>query len=330
MLGTAPAPASGDDGYNSDISSLEMRFFFHTYAGESDNERLDRLDQLVFGHTRQGSEQERISRLMLAVPNVQSTVGQQATSTPTTTDPLEAERPMLAAVPPPVPPSNPPPTSTPSQPPQTQSTREPYPAVSALEEQILGTSEPNLPLPQRLANMETKAFGKPSTSTDLGARVDLLKQYIAKKNGGREDYLTSSNAVGWAPGNESLEGQVASMEKEVYGVTYARDRLSSRLDRLEKTLLPNQPAQTFTPLLTRVEHLEAALNPTGAHQQMSTMAQNNQPKDTFKKKHSIFHKLGAIAADVGEVAARSALSGGYGGYGYGGYGGPMGSPFGYW
>jgi len=229
----------------------------------------------------------------------------------------------MAAVPPPSTPS--PQVTPPSQPSEDQASSEPYPTVSALEEQILGKTEANLPVTQRLSNLETKAFGKPSSSTDLGKRVDLLKQYVAQKNGGNENYLTSSNAVGWTPGNQSLEGQVASMEQEVYGVTYTKDRLSSRLDRLDKTILPNQPAQTFTPIVTRIENLEAALNPQNGRQQMVSMKPNGEAKDTEKKKHSIFHKLGVVAADVGSMAARSALSGGYG------YGTPMMGPgSGYW
>jgi hypothetical protein len=320
VLGIAPVLASGNDAFDSDISSLEMRFFFHKFAGETDQERLDRLDRVVFGHVRQGSEHERITRLLLAVPNVQSAVVQQATSTPQTANSLEPERPVMATAPPVSQPSNGQPSS------------EPYPTVSALEEQILGKTEANLPVAQRLSNLEVKAFGEPSTSTDLGGRVDLLKQYVAKQNGGSESYLTSSNAVGWVPGNEGLEGQVASMEKALFGVTYAQDRLSSRLDRLEKVILPNQPSQTFTPLVTRVENLESALNPTSAPQPMVALGQNYEAPNTVKKKRSIFHKLGVIAADVGEVAARSALYSGYG-YGYG-YGTPapmmMGPPLGYW
>jgi len=282
----------------------------------------------VYGHVRQGSISKRVTSLLLAVPNVQSTSAPLTESPSPTSNTLEQERPQLASVPPP---SMPPPASSATQPQENQSSSEPYPAVTALEEQILGKSEANLPLPQRLSNMEIKAFGKASSLDDLGKRVDLLKQYVAKKNGGNENYLTSSNAVGWAPADQSLEGQVASMEKEVYGVTYANDRLTSRLDRLDRTLLPHEPPQTFTPLVTRIDNLEAALNPTGSQQQMISMRPKSEYQNKVKVKHSIFHKLGVVAADVGKAVATSALSSGYG-YGYGGYGGPMmgGPGFGYW
>jgi hypothetical protein len=315
----APVLGAETDPFNADLSNLEMRFFFHTYAKETDDQRLDRLDQLVFGHVRQGSQQDRITSLLLAVPNAPSPTQQTATAPVPTQNALEPEHPELATTPPPAP-TSPAPASQPSG----QSSSEPYPTVTALEEQILGKTETNLPVAQRLSNLETKAFGKPSTSSDLGARVDLLKQYVAQKNGGSEKYLTSSNAVGWSPGNNSLEGEVASMEQEVYGMTYSRDRLSSRLSRLEKTLLPSEPAQTFTPIVTRINNLEATLNSKGSSQQMVSMAQNEERENPIKKKHSIFHKLGVVAADVGSIAARSAMSGGYGGMPM------MGSPMGFW
>jgi hypothetical protein len=323
------APPS--DPFSADIANLEMRFFFHTFADETDDQRLDRLDKLVYGHVRQGSDQDRVTSLLLSVPNVQSTSPQQpAAEAPSAPSLLESEKPQLATAP--LQPASSaeglPAAST--QPSADQSTThsssEPYPTVTAIEEQILGKTSTNLPVSQRIANLETKAFGKPSTSNDLADRVDALKRYVGKKNGGNENYLTSSNAVGWAPGNQSLEGEVASMEKEVYGVVYARDQLSARLTRLEKSLLPKEPPQTFTPLVTRINNLENVLNPNRA-QQMISMERSGQT--LVKKKHSIFHKLGVVAADVGETMARSAMSGGYGGYGYGGM--PMmGSPMGYW
>ncbi len=327
LSGIAPVLAATNNAFNSDISSLEMRFFFHTYANDTDDQRLDRLDQLVFGHVRQGSEQDRITSLLLAVPNAPSTTVQQTAAAPPSINSLEPEHPELATSPPPSSPiaSQPAAPQSAPQPTASRSSSEPYPTVTALEEQILGKTETNLPVAQRISNLETKAFGKPSTSSDLGARVDLLKQYVAQKNGGNENYLTSSNAVGWAPGNQSLEGEVASMEKEVYGVTYSRDRLTSRLSRLERTLLPREPAQTFTPLVTRINNLESTLHPNSVPQQM--IARNGTQEYPEKKKHSLFHKLGVIAADGAEMAARSAMSGGY----YGG-GMPMmgGSPFGMW
>jgi len=241
------APTVPSDSFNSDLSSLEDRFFMHEYADETADQRLDRLDVLVFGRVRRGSDEKRMTSLLMAVPNVQAkSVQPSSTNTTQGTSPLEPERPQLAT----------------AQPPQAASNESSdyYPTVTALEQQITAKTETALPVQQRLARLETVAFGKPSTSNNLSERVDLLKQYVARKNGGNESYLSSSNAVGWTSGNTGLAAEVSSMEQEVFGKTYSRDDLSSRLTRLEHNVLPRQPVQTFTPLAFRVNRLMSALN----------------------------------------------------------------------
>src|SRR5262249_55194263 len=51
-----------------------------------------------------------------------------------------------------------------------------YPAVSAIEKKLFSREFAQEPVKQRLARLETKVFGKPSTSDDLLERVDRLKQ----------------------------------------------------------------------------------------------------------------------------------------------------------
>jgi hypothetical protein len=241
------APAATSDSFDADLSSLEDRFFMHEYSHDTADQRLDRLDELVFGSVRQGSAEQRMTSLLMAVPNVQAkSVQPSSASSAQGTSGLEQERPQLAA-------------NQPRQPAPNESI-DYYPTVTALEQQIAGKTETGLPVQQRLARLETIAFGKPSTSKDLSERVNLLKQYVASKNGGNESYLSSSNAVGWTSGNTGLAAEVSSMEQEVFGKTYARDDLSSRLTRLERSVLPQQPVQTFTPIAFRVNRLMAALN----------------------------------------------------------------------
>lgn len=65
--------------------------------------------------------------------------------------------------------------------PQTNQSPAKYPHVTALENEILGRSFDGQLLPDRLSRMETKAFGKPSKSTDLSQRTDALEKYAEKK-----------------------------------------------------------------------------------------------------------------------------------------------------
>lgn len=58
-----------------------------------------------------------------------------------------------------------------------------YPRVSLIENAILGKTFPNDDLEARLVRLETKAFGKASSNTDLGDRTDELQVYAEKKSG---------------------------------------------------------------------------------------------------------------------------------------------------
>ena len=328
------------DKIDSELSTLETRFFSQTYPSNTVSQRLDRLDQLVFGRVRHGSTETRMSSLLMTIPNAQAptTPSQPANNAPEISVPLKPEEPVDASVP------QTPPQIAPQQAPQPEAdtSTDYYPTVTALEHQITGTTDQSLPVEQRLARLETVAFGKPSTLTDLSKRVDLLKQYARTKYGGKENYLTSSNAVGLPQDSSGLEGEVSSMEQEVFGKTYAKDTLNSRVDRLEKNVLPKHEVQTFTPITQRISQLMSVLSTSGtraagapaagpityqgtsaptqypesgsygmnpSQQNMISTAQKPKPK------HSLFHKFGVALEDVGGMAARNMMYGGFGGMG---------------
>ncbi|MBS2005484.1 MAG: hypothetical protein JST01_00495 [Cyanobacteria bacterium SZAS TMP-1] len=303
---TAPGP--GSQQFNADLSSLEDRFFCHEYTSDTPDQRLDRLDQMVFGRVRSGSVDKRLTSLLLSVPNVEAQSVQPNASTPQQdAAPLKSESPQLDT------------TQIPQSSPAPDPSNDYYPTVTALEEQIAHKTEVLLPVQERLARLETIAFGKPSTSNDLSARVDRLKQYVSRQNGGNEDYLTTSNAVSMPSTDTGLNAEVSLMEREVFGKTYGRDSLSGRLTRLEQAVLPQQPQQTFTPLESRAQRLMAVLNsrntgpfygsPASTGQGVIATARNgNKPKG-----HPFLHKLGVALGDIGGMAARSMM---YGGYGY--------------
>lgn len=55
-----------------------------------------------------------------------------------------------------------------------------YPRITALEQAILGKTNTTQELPARLAQMETKAFGKSSSNPDLSQRTEALEGYAEK------------------------------------------------------------------------------------------------------------------------------------------------------
>ena len=57
------------DKIDSELSTLETRFFSQTYPSDTVSQRLDRLDQLVFGRVRHGSTETRMSSLLMTIPS---------------------------------------------------------------------------------------------------------------------------------------------------------------------------------------------------------------------------------------------------------------------
>ena len=188
-----------------DMTKLEIRFFQHNYPKDSQEARLDRLEKMVFGETKTGSEGERLQRLIGAVPAGESTPA-AGTASGSQSDSLVDEPRARSSSPSGSRSSSSSsspgyqdddvaktPTSQPSSgssrrsspPPQATAdsddddnvkTDEKYPAVTAIEQKTLGKDYAGEPVNKRLARLETKVFGKPSSnSMDLSDRVDALK-----------------------------------------------------------------------------------------------------------------------------------------------------------
>jgi hypothetical protein len=252
----SPAAVAG----NNDLDSLEKRFFEHTYAKDSMDQRLERLEKMVFGEVRPGSDQERLANLQAAVP--------ADTSTPVETPAAQA--------------ANNAPTQTTSSADSTdtqsgESDSGDYPTVSALETEILGQSYPHKAIRQRLSALETKAFGAVSTSDDLSDRVTLLQRYASEHNldsppSYSSTYPSASNANTLPPtappaANSPLEARVSWLERQVYGSASTGKPLINRVKRLDKTLLPDEHLDTTESLPENVNTLinsyQLTHNPTG-------------------------------------------------------------------
>lgn len=313
--------------YDNSLQAFEQKLFGRTFSNETPEQRLDRIEAALFGAPKSGPIDRRMNKLLLDAP----LYGVLVPAPPFGATDTQPPTPELQT------PAN----STATSDGYLPSDYGNYPTVTALEEQILGRTNTNLPVQERLAQMETKAFGQPSTSNDLSARVDRLKQYVASNNNNDESYLESTpEAITNSTRMPSMLDAVSQMENEVYGKTYGRDTLVARINRLDKTVFAGKNGdQTFTPLVVRIQQLIAALNQnkivastnTGRYSQTYN-AINNEPK---KSGHPILHKLGKFLGGVGTAAGialgsmayGSALGYGYG-YGYGGWGYPgFGMPY---
>src|SRR5438105_217849 len=68
-LGVCVGSAWSADSTDASLSTLEMKFFQHDYPKDTIDARLGRIEKMVFGESKTGSDQERLSNLMGSVPN---------------------------------------------------------------------------------------------------------------------------------------------------------------------------------------------------------------------------------------------------------------------
>ena len=161
------------------LSQLEDRFFEREYDTDSPADRLNRLDEFIYGADQSGSTTDRLNHILSTIPDetadsskavTNQNADLPASSSNNTTDRSDQTSSS---------------TNNSSEEANEPSSGNPfdyssYPRVTTLEQELLGRTYASDSLPQRLARMETKAFGSPSSSTDLGQRTDLLDDYAQR------------------------------------------------------------------------------------------------------------------------------------------------------
>jgi hypothetical protein len=161
-----PAAWAAETG--NDFDKLENKILHVTYPKETSDQRLDRLEKTVFGEAKDGSDRERLDRLLSLVPQDDergSTAGggNQA---------AQQRRPAGAG-------SDNGASNTASSrnsaPAERDDEGTTYPAVSAIEKKLFGKEFAEEPVETRLTRLEKKTFGKQSASNDLSERMDALK-----------------------------------------------------------------------------------------------------------------------------------------------------------
>ncbi len=150
VLGIYPLAAVADSG--DPISQLENKLFMHDYPRDSEEDRLARLENMVFGEKRTGPTDQRVAKLTEVLGPSKQAVAQDK--------PATAAAPQEPAAPPP---------------PQAIADSSKYPAVTEMENKIYGRSYAGSPIAARLERLENKVFGKPM-SGDLIDRVDRLRE----------------------------------------------------------------------------------------------------------------------------------------------------------
>jgi hypothetical protein len=169
------------------LNNLEEKFFAHSYSKETLSARLDRLEKMIYGESKQGSDQERINNLVQTVPEANTPPKAKPPSDVTKSTDQESDKTTANSEPAPTPtkaahnkhlaPETPASDNVASDEDKGPLPGESkYPAVTAIEQKLLGRDYAQEPVETRLARLETKLFGKPQTAMDLSDRVDRLKQ----------------------------------------------------------------------------------------------------------------------------------------------------------
>jgi hypothetical protein len=360
----APGAVAPDD---AKLSILEVKYFSHPYAKESEPDRIARIERMVFGAEQTGAIEDRLARLE-STTNVPSETESMPPLTP------RVQKPERVSTLKSVDDANIPDSSS-------------YPRVAELEQTLLGHAYPGDSVRERLDRLETKAFGHPSTVVDLAARVDNLNEYAAvftvpenRRNGLDFGGLRASTSVGQSQTKfVGVVDQIEALETSVYGAKRTNKPLLQRVSSLEGSVYGASRDQSNDDLTTRVSHLWASVKPTAPslsslqgfndapsqdwRSQQNQLAQMQQQSQTpgyqtashhsssaQPNHHSFLKKIGKamqVATSLAVTAVGSAAMGNYGyypgmGMGMGGYNGfnsgfsginsgfsPMGSAYGF-
>lgn len=199
------------------LVQLECKYFGHSFDGDSDDRRTQRLEKSIFGEALTGDLSQRIKNMPEATVTSSAKSSDEVTAAhPTPLQTVETD------------------TASTSE---TEIGEADYPRITTLEKEILGQSFVGQPLMSRLSRMETKAFGKPSGSNDLGQRTDSLENYAETKlhikpveEADGQETTISNTQVNSEPTDYP---RITALEKAILGQGFVGQPLADRLSRME-------------------------------------------------------------------------------------------------
>jgi hypothetical protein len=214
------------------ISTLENRFFCHTFSSESMEQRVQRLESFVFGRTTPGDTiGNRIDRIAANVP------AQAARRSANSAAALTRQRQSFE--------------------------RANYPTVTQFEQDILKRTYESDPISARLDRLEMAQFGRTSNRPDLGLRMNNLKaslwpkhlmQTVQMRSPG-PSFLGFESCKPAQPTQLTLVDKIEILEKNTCGKIYAGRPLEKRVEFLEKSVLGTDFIPANSALTPRVAQL---------------------------------------------------------------------------
>lgn len=256
------------------LSTIENNLYGVEYTNQNESERLDRIEQTVYGEKKSGSVKSRLADLDKDIASEQ--MGKEVAPRKYAFTNGEDDGDNF----------NRPETQQNQQLAQQQEYYEPeekadanieYPAVDTLEKTAFGKSYSKMEIKTRIANLEKHAFKKTYTNDDLATRVDRLKDklaynapkhsdeayfshddyyqdesyladnpqtqypdnYFSPKNVQQESYNNSINPEkAWDRqiSDRDFRSKLNKLEKNVYKQSFSNDTVDKRLSRLESTV----------------------------------------------------------------------------------------------
>lgn len=215
--------ADAEDSYPH-ITQLETYILGQTFVGEPLPQRLSRMEQKAFGKASTDPDLSARSDALddYSEKKLGKHIADAIRDMPDDSDALVNTDAPAAAVAPVSAPSGGGEMTPMLAPVEPQTAATDYPHIDTLEKEILGQTYKQDALPDRIARMEEKAFGAPSSDPDLTNRTDALDDYTQKKlhaksfdkqqaeQAAREGYLPAAGGGGGANG-----GTAASRGKQV-------------------------------------------------------------------------------------------------------------------
>lgn len=223
--------------YSQTFDKMENVLFGFQYSGESDDSRLKRIEESVYGSSSGGNIQNRMTKLKKDLSA--DLMGQEIEPKEDTFE-EEIEDDVILS-----------------------DANIQYPAIDELEQVVFNTKYPKKEIKQRLSALEQKTFGK-TYSDDLSTRVDRLKAQIRPSSlmanniaqssndfFDRDDVIPlekdyyldryeSPNRFDYDAYNTShnpfKKANISTVEKKLLKHNYSNENMDKRLSRLENVM----------------------------------------------------------------------------------------------
>ena len=274
------------------LSTIENNLYGIEYTNQSDNARLNRIEETVYGEKKSGSIKSRLADLDKDIASEQ--MGKEVTPRKYAFTNGEDDKDNFYS----------PKTQQNQQLAQQQDYYEPeekadpnieYPVINSLEQTAFGKSYKQMEIKTRISNLEKQAFRKTYSDDDLATRVDRLKEkfaynmpkssdeayfshndyyqdesyladnpqtqypdnYFSPQNVQQESYNNSVNQKDkvWDRqiSDRDFRSKLNKLEKNVYKQSFSNDTVDNRLSRLENTVFnANFSKESDTSRLSRL------------------------------------------------------------------------------